>query len=397
MNWRIKLMVKNYYLLIVIILAALSLIACSDNADEHTEEHEEVHSDIITLSPESISQIKLRSIAVTLQAYSGTITIPAEVKTNQDNEAQIGSLIQGRVHQVFANVGDYVNAGQILMTVEGLEVGEIKADYLKARANYEYAKANYERQKKLFDEKIGSQKSLLESQSEFEKAAAEYRAEDKKIHSVGLSDEDVMKEKDGDEHTSGTLPIKSMINGVVVERNVVIGQLVDATTTAFKIINTGNVWIDGQIYEKDLGKINLNSKSVFVTASDRQTKVEGKIIYLGQTVDDKTRTILIRGEFKNPGNKLKPQMFGELQITLGSEAKAILLPEESIVREASESYLFVQTSDTTFERRDVTTGIISDNMVEIKDGIKEGEIVVTEGVFYLKSELKKDELGEDEH
>jgi cobalt-zinc-cadmium efflux system membrane fusion protein len=390
-------MVKNYYLLIVIILTTLSLIACSENAGEHSEQHEEAHSDIITLSPESISQIKLKSMAVTLQAFSGTITIPAEVKTNQDNEAQIGSLIQGRVHQVFANVGDYVNAGQILMTVEGLEVGQIKAGYLKARANYEYAKANYERQKKLFDEKIGSQKSLLESQSEFEKAAAEYRAEDKKIHSVGLSDEDVMKEKDGDEHTSGTLPIKSMINGVVVERNVVIGQLVDATTTAFKIINTNNVWIDGQIYEKDLGKINLNSKTVFVTASDRQTKVEGKIIYLGQTVDDKTRTILIRGEFKNSSNKLKPHMFGELEISLGSEAKAILIPEESVVREASVSYLFVQTSDTTFERRDVAIGIISNNMVEIKDGINEGEIIVTEGVFYLKSELKKDELGEDEH
>ena len=390
-------MVKNYYLLVVIILAALSLIACSDNAEEHNEEHEEVHSDIVTLSPESVEQINLRTVTVAFRPFSGTITIPAEVKTNQDNEAQIGSLVQGRVHQVFANVGDHVNVGQVLMTVEGLEVGEIKAGYLKARANYEYAKANYERQKKLFDEKIGSQKSLLESQSEFEKAEAEYRAEDKKIHSVGLSDEDVMKEKDGDEHTSGTLPIKSLISGLVVERNVVIGQLVDATTTAFKIINTGNVWIDGQIYEKDLGVINLNSKAVFVTASDRQTKVEGRIIYLGQTVDDKTRTILIRGEFKNPGNKLKPQMFGELQISLSSDAKAILVPEESVVREASESYLFVQTSDTTFERRDVTTGIISNNLVEIKEGIKTGEIVVIDGVFYLKSELKKDELGEDEH
>lgn len=390
-------MVKNYSLLIVIILAALSLITCSDNTEEHKEEHEEVHSDIITLSPESIEQIKLKTVTAEFQPFSGTFTIPAEVKTNQDNEAQIGSLIQGRVHKVFANVGDYVNAGQLLMTVEGLEVGEIKAGYLKAKANYEYAKANYERQKKLFDEKIGSQKSLLESQSEFEKAAAEFRAEDKKIHSVGLSDEDVMKEKDGDEHTSGTLPIKSLINGVVVERNVVIGQLVDATTTAFKIINTSNVWIDGQMYEKDLGKIKNGSKAVFVTGSDRQTRVDGKIIYLGQIVDDQTRTILVRGVFQNSGNKLKPQMFGELQISLSSDAKAILISEEAVVREASESYLFVKTNDTTFERRDVITGIISDNMIEIKEGIKEGEIVVTEGVFYLKSELKKDELGEDEH
>jgi cobalt-zinc-cadmium efflux system membrane fusion protein len=283
------------------------------------------------------------------------------------------------------------------MTVEGLDIGEIKADYLKAKANYEYTKANYERQKKLYEEKIGSQKSLMESKSEFEKATAEYRAEDKKIHSVGLSDEDVASEKDGDEHTSGTLPIKSMINGVVVERNVVIGQLVDATTTAFKIINTSTVWIDGQIYEKDLDKINQNTKAVFTTSTNQDIRFDGRIIYVGQTVNDKTRTILIRSEFVNPGNKLKPQMYGELRIPMASNAKAILVPEESVVKEAEQNYLFVQTSDSTFERRDILIGSTSDNLVEVKEGIKEGEKIVINGVFYLKSELKKDELGEDEH
>ena len=122
-----------------------------------------------------------------MKPLTGTLTAPAKVMTNQDNEAQIGSLVQGRVHQVFVKVGDYVKAGQILMTVEGLDVGEIKAGFLKQKQVIDYAKANYERQKKLFDEKIGSQKSLLESQAEYEKALAEYKAEDKKIHSVGLS------------------------------------------------------------------------------------------------------------------------------------------------------------------------------------------------------------------
>ena len=388
---------KKYYSLFVILFYALVLIGCNEKTDEHTDEHNEEHTDVITLSSEAVEQIKLKSQTVTLQPFRGSFNVPAEVKTNQDYEAQIGSLIQGRVHKVFVNVGDYVKTGQLLMTVEGLEVGEIKSGYLKAKANYDYTKSNYERQKKLFDEKIGSQKSLLESQSEYEKATAEFRAEDKKIHSIGLSDEDVVNEKDGDDHTSGTLPIKSMINGFVVERNVVIGQLVDATTNAFKIINTSNVWIDGQIYEKDLDKITPNSKAFFTTSSNQQSRLEGRIIYIGQTVDDKTRTILIRGEFINRDNKLKPQMFGELQIPVGANAQAILVPEESIVNEAGQNYLFIQTSDSTFERRDVTTGITSESMIEIKDGIKEGEKVVTAGVFYLKSELKKDELAEDEH
>jgi cobalt-zinc-cadmium efflux system membrane fusion protein len=397
MNWRTIMIDKKLFTLIVITILTLLQIGCTEKPEEHNEEHNEEHSDLITLSSESIEQIKLKSQTVSLQPFSGFLNIPAEVKTNQDNEAQIGSLIQGRVHKVFVKVGDYVKAGQLLMTVEGLEVGEIKAGYLKARANYDNAKANYERQKKLFDEKIGSQKSLLESQAEYEKATAEYRAEDKKIHSVGLNDEDVLNEKDGDEHTSGTLPIKSLINGVVVERNVVIGQVVDATTNAFKVINTSNVWIDGQIYEKDLDKITQNSKAYFTTGSNKKNRLEGRIIYIGQTVDDNTRTILIRGEFVNQGNRLKPQMYGELQIPTGSKASAMLLPEEAIVKEAGRSYLFVQTSDTTFERRDVIAGETSGNLIEIKEGIKEGEKVVTDGVFYLKSELKKDELAEDEH
>jgi cobalt-zinc-cadmium efflux system membrane fusion protein len=388
---------KKYYPLLVILLYAIILIGCDEKTEEYADEHNEEHTDVITLSSKAVEQIKLKSQTVTLQPFRGAFNVPAEVKTNQDYEAQIGSLIQGRVHKVFVNVGDYVKTGQLLMTVEGLEVGEIKSGYLKAKANYDYTKSNYERQKKLFDEKIGSQKSFLESQSEYEKATAEFRAEDKKIHSVGLSDEEVVNEKDGDDHTSGTLPIKSMINGFVVERNVVIGQLVDATTNAFKIINTSNVWIDGQIYEKDLDKITPNSKVFFTTSSNQQSRLEGKIIYIGQTVDDKTRTILIRGEFVNRDNKLKPQMFGELQIPVGANSQAILVPEESIVNEAGQNYLFIQTSDSTFKRRDVTTGITSENMIEIKDGIKEGEKVVTAGVFYLKSELKKDELAEDEH
>lgn len=388
---------KKYYLLILIFLISILLIGCNENKEEHNDDHSDEQSKIVTLSRESIEQIKLETQLVSFKHFSGFLTIPAEVITDQDNEAQIGSLVQGRVHKVFVKVGDYVKTGELLMTVEGLDVGKIKADYLKAKANYEYAKANYDRQKKLFDEKIGSQKALLESQSEYEKASAEYKAEDRKIHSVGLNDEDVTNGKDGDEHTAGTLPIKSMINGVIVERNVVIGQLVDATTIAFKIINTGTVWVDGQIYEKDLDKIKLNSKAIFTASTNLENTFEGKIIYVGQTVNDKTRTILVRCDFVNPGSKLKPQMYGELKIPMGSNAKALLVPEESVFQESGQTYLFVQTSDSTFERRDIMIGSTSDNLIEVKEGIREGEIIVSNGVFYLKSELKKDELGEDEH
>ncbi|MDP2207573.1 MAG: efflux RND transporter periplasmic adaptor subunit [Bacteroidota bacterium] len=396
---------RTYFPILVLIIGSLMAPGCGDESkDEITTEKTKTGHEIVILTKKSVADIGLTLFTAEMKPLTGALSAPAKVLPNQDLEAQVGSLVQGRVHEVFVNVGDYVKAGQTLLTVEGLDVGTIKAGFLKAKATLDYEKANYERQKKLFDEKIGSQKALLESQAEYEKALAEYKAEDKRIHSVGLDDEDVTNEKIGEEHTSGTLPIKSHIDGVVVERNVVIGQFVDATTNAFKVINTHSVWIDGQVYEKDLAKINQKTNAVFTTTTYHNEIFTGKIIYIGQTVDEQSRTITVRAEFSNPNNKLKPQMFGELRIPIGANAEAIMIPDEAVVKETGQEYVFVQTSDTTtpnggqaFEKRIVITGTSVDNMIEIKEGLKEGETVASKGVFYLKSELKKDEIAGDEH
>ena len=382
----------NIKLMTTALLALAITLGCNNKENVNPEVKHEEQSRVVKLSKKSISQIKLETETVVLKSFTGYLSIPAKVITNQNKEAQIGSLVQGRVHQVFVKIGDNVKAGQILMTVEGIDVGQIKSGFLKAKASLDYTKANYERQKKLFDEKIGSQKSLLESQAEYEKAMAEFKAEDKRIHSVGFRDEDITDVNKMDEHTSGTLPIKSSINGIIVERNVVIGQLVDATTNAFKVINTSSVWVDGQIYEKDISKINQKTGAVFTSSTYQNEKFKGNVIYIGQMVDEHSRTITIRGEFSNSNNKLKPQMFGELKIPVSANAKAIMIPVESIVKEAGEEYVFLQLNDTAFEQRKVITGVSSDDKIEVKEGLKEGEIIVSKGVFYLKSELKKEEL-----
>ncbi len=390
MNLRIR-------LYIIISFQALVILGCSNEETPQKDEHHEEHIKEVKLTAESIKLIKIETEKMSLQLLTGFISLPAVIIPNQDNEAQVGSLVQGRVQKVFVKLGDHVKAGQVLMTVEGLDIGTIKAGFLKAKSSLDYTKATYERQKKLFNEKIGSQKSLLESQAEYEKALAEFKAEDKRIHSIGLSDEDVNNGKTNDEHTSGNLPIKSPINGIIVERNIVVGQLVDATINAFKVNNNSTVWVDGQVYEKDLNKINQKTSAIFTSTVYPNESFDGNIIYLGQSIDEKSRTLLIRGEFRNSHNKLKPQMFGELRIPIGENTKAILVPEEAVINETDLSYVFIQINATTFEQRIVITGTSVNNRIEIKEGLHEGEIVVTKGVFYLNSELKKEEIEGDEH
>ncbi|MDP4174493.1 MAG: efflux RND transporter periplasmic adaptor subunit [Bacteroidota bacterium] len=389
---------KRILVVVSLFLAIFSFAGCSKKSEAKSDkEKEETHSEIIKLSDKSIGEIGLKTETLTSQPFKGYLTLPAKVITNQDNEAQVGSLVQGRVHKVFVRVGDFVKPGQALMQVEGLEIGEIKAGFLTSKANLDFKKANYERQKLLLEQNVGSRKSLLEAQSEYEKALAEFNAEDKKIHSIGLTDNEVLNGKGShsDEHTSGTLTIKAPIAGYVVERNVVIGQLVDGTTNAFRIINTNSVWVDGQLNEKDASKLTEKTNVIFTSTAFPDKKFNGKLSYIGKVVDEKSRTITVRAEFNNVNNSLKPQMFGELKIPAAKDASMLMIPSEALVKFDNIDYLFIQKKPNTFEKRQVVIGSSQDEMTEIKDGVKEGENVVIKGAFYLKSELLKSELEED--
>ena len=388
-------------ILLGLILQAFIILGCNEKESPKTEDkHEgeqEKHSKIVKLNKESIKMISIETETVSLKPVTGYITIPATIASNKDNEAQVGSLVQGRVQKVLVKLGEYVKAGQVLMTVEGLDIGTIKAGFLKAKANLDFTKSTYERQKKLFNENIGSQKTLLESQADYERASAEYKAEDKRIHSIGLSDEDVINVQSSNDHTSGTLPIKSPINGVIVERNIVVGQLIETNTNAFKIVNTSSVWIDGQVFEKDLNKINQKTSAIFVSSIYPNEEFVGNVIYIGQSIDEKSRTLLVRTEFSNNLNKLKPQMFGDLKLPVGNNTQAIMVPEESVVKEGEKYFVFIKTSDTTFEQRFVSVGLTSNKRIEVREGLKGGENLIIKGVFYLNSEMKKEELEGHEH
>lgn len=393
-------MINKKIFLMIFVCISLFIAGCGKEETKLKDEHSESeHTDEVTLSMKSVKEVNIISEIAAFKPFTGYITVPAKVIVNQDNEAQVGSLVQGRVYKVSVKAGDYVKAGQVLMYVEGLEIGEIKAGFLKAKANLDFYKANYERQKTLVEQNVGSQKSFLEAQAEYEKAYAEYLAEDKKIHSIGLNDEDILnvKKESNESHTSGTIPVKAPISGIIVERNVVIGQLVDATTNAFKIINTSSVWIDGQLYEKDANRISENSDIYFTSSTYPEEKFNAKINYIGKVIDETTRTITVRAELNNPAGKLKPQMFGELHISSGKNSKALVVPTESVVKINNNDFVFVLENDSVFQKRAVQLGSSQNEMIEILNGIKEGEKIVVKGSFYLKSEIMKNEIEEHEH
>ena len=383
-------------------VTVLLFIMAGCSADEHKatkdEHHDEKSGAIeIKLTKSVQKDIGLKVETLQLTSAKGFLNIPAKIVTNQNSEALIGSLVAGRVKKVHVNVGDNVRQGQVLFSIESLEVGALKAGFIKAKANLDFAKSTLEREKSLFEKGFSSQQMLDQVTAEYNKALADFNAEDKKIHAIGLEDKDVFDVKGDALHSSGLLYIKSPINGTIVERNLVTGQLVESTSNGLRILNTSSVWVDGQVYEKDVSRIVKRGNLSFVTLAYGEEEFSGNIINIGQTVDEKTRTITIRGEIQNKGGKLKPEMFGEMTVRIGEEVETLMLPAEALVKEGSEEYVFVQKSDTLFEKRTVKTGFHLNDKIEITEGLKEGEKVVTKGSFYLKSEIKKDEIKGDAH
>lgn len=388
---------KNLIITIFILIFISGCGKVENESKNDTEKKgiEKEKTESVILSKESKEKINLETEIIKEEQYIGLIKIPAVVVTDQNFEAQVGPIVAGRVKKVFVNVGSYVSAGQTLMLIEGLEIGVLKADFLKAKTTLDYTEQEYNRQKSLSEQNAGSQKNLISSKAEYEKARAEFNSMDKKIHSIGLKDEDILNDKN-DLHTSGDLAIKSPISGVIVDRSVVVGQYIESSFIAFKILNTKSLLVDGQIYENDFNKLGNNKSVEFKTPSVPNEVFSCELVYKGQLIDEKTRTIKVRAKVNNSRNKLLPQMFGDLIIKSAENRRGIFIPSSAIHKDNEQSFIFMQENDSTFKIVEVKTGLELEEKVEIISGLKENDRIVTNGVFELKSELQKESFGEGE-
>jgi cobalt-zinc-cadmium efflux system membrane fusion protein len=186
--------------------------------------------------------------------------------------------------------------------------------------------------------------------------------------------------------------MRSSIDGVVLERAVTLGQAVERATDAFKIADTGHVWVDLDLYEKDLQRVK-GGGAVEIRADSYPAEVfKGRVAYVVPVVDPATRTAKVRIELDNPKGKLS---FGQLVTAklVGDpstvETAVLAVPRAAIQRVDGRSVVFVKgpKTDDGFERRIVELGVSTGDQVEVRRGIKEGELVASDGAFLLKSEL----------
>ncbi len=366
--------------------STLILGAENDNHKDETE-HNDVH-----LTDEMIKKLNLEFDKARMREIKRFILAPAKITPIKNLEAFLGSIIDGRVQDIFVNQGDYVKNGQILAKIVNFQIAEIKGEYLKSKAEFEYTKGNLQRIKSLFESNISSKKSFLLAQAEFEKAKGEFLAAREKLASIGLTDEVIVRLGENENINLPTLEIKAPISGKIIERNITVGEYIESTENLFRIIDISKLWVDADIYEKDIPKVKLGQKVEVFTKAYPDKIYESEIIYIGDVLSSDTKTITVRTILSNPENILKPYMFSTVKIYYEYGESRFTVPISAVENNAEEKFVFVVEDDNVFEKRNVTCGIESDGLTEIIAGLEEGENVVIKGSFILRSELEKSKL-----
>lgn len=433
---------KLRYLKLLLLLIALLLNGCDNdntkekNQSEKKEEvhHEDEHSGEVALTDEQIKLIGIETEKLGLQNISGYIKVNGEVMINPDRESKVGSIIPGRIRKIYVKEGTFVKAGQTLALIENLDLVNAQVEYLEAKHEYEHAKLEYERQFKLSSDNIGSKKELSKLKAEYEHAVVGMKSAEQKLINYKVSKSRLENYEDTTVHTElqRFYPVIAPISGNVVSRMVTVGQFVESTTDMFHIVNTATVFVDLNVFEKDLPFISAGQKVTLEVSVNPYEVYEGTVTYVNKIFDDEKRTVKVRVAINNTREKLLPGMFVTAKVYIKQES-VLAVPVSAIETEGEIKYIFIKTDEIkeiehkdehpedehkenekehkdgedehkhehgiVFKKVSVNTGISDDKYIQVFpiEELNQGEHVVVKGTFYLKSELKKGELEEHQH
>lgn len=351
---------------------------------EEKEEHEEGK---LALSKEVADAAGIKIAALEEQQVTEQLTVTATIGANQDRFAHVAPRVAGRITKVMANLGDNVKAGQSLAAIDSIEVGEAQSAYSQAVSEHALAKAGMDRAEKLFAEQIIPQKDYLSAKAAFEKARAELHAAQDKRQALGIAGGKAAAS------SRSVFAVAAPFNGTVIEKTAVQGELAEPDKALFSVADLSNVWIDANLFEKDIAKVKVGSKAMITLAAYPGEVFQGKVTYISSVIDKESRTIRARIEAPNPQGRLKLGMFATAAIATGGATKGLMLPEEAVVLIQGQPTAFVQ-EEGGFEPRAVNLGEKMHGKVLLKSGIKPGEQVVMQGAYALKARMLKSQIGD---
>lgn len=334
---------------------------------------------------------------------SGTVTLAGVLRLNEGQTAYISSLLEGQVVSLGADLGTFVRKGQVLATIHAPALADAKTAFLQAAARAELATREHERARILLQQEAVDQKEAARRRADLEQAGIELGVAESKLHSFGLDQSQVDAllrlarqpgGHDRDDLAAPYLNLISPISGRVIARDAIAGQHVLPDRALFTVSDLSTLWAVLDAREPDLPLLTGGRAVRIRTSLYADRAWNGRILHVGDVVDEKSRTVKVRVATPNTGLLLKPNMFVQGDIVGASGTRDVLtLPVDAVQTINGDPVVFVRVASDRFAVRPVEPGGRTGDRRVIAKGLDGSESVVVTGAFALKAELLKSSLA----
>lgn len=343
----------------------------------------------LVTAPEAL-QAQLKLAPVGSVPVSETLRVAGRLDFDEQRIARIGATVTGRVTQISGQLGHEVKAGEPLAIINSTVLGEAQLTFLKANARASLERNNVERAQHLFADDVIGKAELQRRESEAAVTQAERQAAEDQLRVLGMAPRDIASLASRGTINSLT-PVVASIPGTLVERKVTQGQVVEPADALFTVADLSRLWAVADVPEQQAALVRTGQSVELDIPSLAGEKLTGRLIYISDTLNPETRTVLVRTEVENPDRRLKPAMLATMLIA-GKAMPKLAVPAAAVVREDNNEHVFVQVAPGQYRLTPVILGAEAGGVRPVQSGLKEGEVVVVEGAFHLNNERKRKEL-----
>lgn len=376
--------------LVVVLTSALLLTGCKKS--QPTQAQPNIQDlNIVVANDALMAQIKVAEVEQI--DVSDILRVAGQIDFDEQALTRIGASVTGRITQINASLGSEVKKGETLASINSSELSNSQLAYLKARSEKEFHRRTVQRAKTLFEADVISAAELQRRESEYEVASAQTRAAQDQLRVLGVN----MKALEELASTGAIDSVSSVIatiKGVVVERKVSTGQVVQPADVLFTVADLSRVWAIAQVPEQQVAQVKVGQSVRIEVPALQNEKLLGKLIFVGQTVNPDTRTVLVRTELDNSSGRLKPSMLASMLIE-SAPKKQLVVPNTAVVRELDMDYVFVEEKTGVYRLKPVRLASEHDGQRVVLDGLRQGMKIVSDGAFHLNNHrnLKEMEKG----
>jgi membrane fusion protein, heavy metal efflux system len=326
----------------------------------------------------------------TMVNLADKLQVPSQVEVDEERLVRIGSYVTGRIIELYVMLGDSVNAGAPLARISSPELTQAQLAYLRASSRTVLAQKAAERAHHLLAADVIAIAEVERRESELEVARAELEAAKDQLRLLGV-DSDVLRELANNGHILPSVTINASRKGIIIGRNVVIGQVVQPADQLFQVADLSSVWVVGDVPEQIARNVQVGQHVEIHVPALGDINFDGLIIFVADTVNPLTRTVMVRTMVENSQRRLKPDMLATMHIT-DNPHRSLAVPETAVVREANRDYVFLSQGNNRFLRVPVELGPEVADVYPVLKGLTIDQKIVIDGAFHLDNERKLAEL-----